>query len=240
MKNHTYVQSIFILICTTILTLTACGRNSQAADQGSDQPEKAMDRAAYKYLPLAWELAQPAVPNAKAWSTYIFTQIAKAPSLLAGSSDIENFCPKYHSLNTNQKINFWGMLFSAVAKYESNFDPTNRYLETTLGIDPITGLPVQSEGLLQMSYQDIRDYPFCKFDWQKDQYLAPTDPNKTTFNPQINLACGVGVMNEQIARDNRIVLARGEHVYWSTLEIGASDNQIVAIEQITNTLPFCN
>ena len=51
-------------------------------------------------------------------------------------------------------------------------------VETTMGADSVTGKQVASEGLLQLSYQDIPNYgallkyPACKIDWQKDKALT--------------------------------------------------------------------
>jgi hypothetical protein len=68
-------------------------------------------------------------------------------------------------------------------------------IETTMGTDPVTGKQVASEGLLQLSYQDVPNYgsvlkyPLCKIQWSKDKSLSVTDPKKTILDPYINLEC---------------------------------------------------
>lgn len=151
---------------------------------------------------------------------------------------MDTFCPKYQSLDNNQRANVWAALFSGVAKYESAYSPTSRYQETTMGTDPITQQPVWSEGLLQLSYQDIQGFPFCDFDWSKDKSLNPTDPNKTILDPYKNLYCGVGIMAKQITRKGLITVSSG--AYWSTLKSGGRYQQIAGISAIVKKIPFCN
>jgi|SRR6185312_12412409 len=192
--------------------------------------------AAYEsYIPLAWEKS---AASTRAWSLYLFSVIdTQTSSLLGGTSDIANFCPKYSSLNRDGKIQFWAYLFSAVARYESGFDPLSRMKEN-LGTDPITHQQVQSEGLLQLSYQDILNYPTCRMDWNADKNLSPTDPRKTILDPDINLQCAAIIMSKQVKNHNKIVISSG--AYWSTLQSSSRYNQIAAITKATQALPFCN
>ncbi|MES2855924.1 MAG: hypothetical protein V4692_08670, partial [Bdellovibrionota bacterium] len=92
---------------------------------------------------------------AKMWTNYVRDAVqVYGPALMKGSTDIAKFCPAYSKLSTDDKLNFWAQLIAAMSKYESGFKPTTRYVETTMGTDPVTGKQSVSEGLLQLSYQD--------------------------------------------------------------------------------------
>jgi hypothetical protein len=159
------------------------------------------------------------------------------PNLLKGTADIKNFCPRYAQLNQDLKLNFWVYLISAVTKYESGFNPVSRMRETGMGTDPITKLPVYSEGLLQLSYQDKNGYPFCnEFDWSKDKSLDGADPRKTILDPIKNLTCGVRIMNQIMGKHNAIAFDSGN--YWSTLMPSRGPEK--SILALVKKLPFCN
>ena len=238
----------FFLI-SGFLSLSACGKvgpfgavvtqNVDLPSVGQSTPTTTAPMPttlpAVAYEPLVWENK----PARKVWSDYIFQVIqTDAVNLIAGADDIARFCPAYANLTINQKVNFWGQLMAAVSKYESAFDPLSRYQETTMGTDPITGQPVYSEGLLQLSYQDIQPYPFCEFDWNNDKNLSPTDPHKTILDPYKNLRCGTRIMAEQIQRHHKIAVSSG--AYWSTLKDGGSYQVIDSIATLTKNLSFCH
>jgi hypothetical protein len=192
---------------------------------------------AYKMQTLAWETSTN--PERTAWSQYLQDLILnKWNTLLAGADDIETFCPQYHNLNNNERANVWAALFVGVTKYESNYNPMSRYNETTMGTDPITRQPVYSEGLLQLSYQDIQGFSFCEFDWSLDKNLKATDPKKTILDPYKNLYCGVGIMARQVAKKGIITVSSG--AYWSTLKSGGRYQHISGIAGIVKKLNFCN
>jgi hypothetical protein len=192
------------------------------------------DPSGLAYPPL-WETST--ITDGQTWTSYAWNAVATYGSgLMAGSSDMGNFCGKYASLTDDQKITFWVFLASAVVKYESGFDPTDRYVETDLGIDPITGEQVVSEGLMQLSYQDVLNYSYCnQFDWSTDKNLSPTDPNKTIFDPNKNLTCGLRILNQQVS-ENNLIAVKG---YWSTLDPKNSHSAVSEIESLTKQIPFC-
>ncbi len=184
-----------------------------------------------------WEKARPA--DGEDWTRDAFSIVnTYGDVLLKGASDITKFCPKYSFLTHNQKLNFWVYLVSAMIKYESNFKPTCRFLEWPLGKDSVTGLPVYSEGLLQLSYQDVKSYAFCnQFDWSKDKLLTVDDARKTIFDPHLNLTCGIRILNAQVKRKGMIA-ARG---YWSVLFPSGthSNSKVKEISALTKQIPFC-
>ncbi len=188
-----------------------------------------------EFAPL-WEAARGA--EGRRWTLYTYDMLQTyGQSLIAGAGDMPNFCPSYQRLTDNQKINVWAYLISAVAKYESNFDPTSRYHESTMGNDGVTGQPVYSEGLLQLSYQDVQGYSFCnEFNWKLDQNLNPDDPSKTILDPFKNLKCGVRILNKIVARHGQIAFNSGH--YWSTLQ--PKNQPEHNIEALVNRIPFCH
>ena len=193
---------------------------------------------AYKPQALAWETK---VAGSAAWSQAIYDVIQSEEPQMLGQNvadDVETYCPKYRTLSDDQRLNFWGQLFAAVAKYESGWKPSSRMVETTMGTDPLTGRQVASEGLLQLSYQDENSYKLdCGFDWTKDKLLSDTDPKKTIFDPKNNLRCGIKIMARQLKNKRAIGLSSG--VYWAVLKVGGKYTKISEISAITKTLTFC-
>jgi len=187
--------------------------------------------------PLAWE---PSARSSNLWSAYIYSVISiEEPQMLSDNSalDANLFCPRYAQLSKTERLNFWGQLFAAVAKYESGWSPTSRYVETTMGTDPITGRQVASEGLLQLSYQDSVNYgqAACDFDWNKDRIYSDTDARKTILDPYKNLRCGIKIMAKLLKKKQMISFETG--VYWSTLRKGRP--RVNDIIKITKSLSFC-
>ena len=207
--------------------------NGGSADSPSQPPP-----SAHVFESLSWEISSNR--DGKDWSSFIFTEIeVNGQALLTTPvSDVATFCPNYNSLSKYQKINFWGALISAMVRYESNYNPTLRYVESTMGADPITGAQVASEGLLQLSYQDSKWYPFCnEFSWAADKNFAANDPRKTILDPYKNLRCGMKILNQQIAKRKEITVSKG--AYWAVILEGGKYQQIAGIAAITGRLSFC-
>jgi hypothetical protein len=256
---HLRIQSRKIISNLTLallaaLTLAACdagsssGSSTSAIDApvtGSTKPTPSPSTplptptpspsAQVEAAPL-WEARRS---EGRAWTNHTFAILADdGTDLMKGASDMADFCPKYSQLTDNQKVNFWAYLVSAIVKYESDFDPTNRYVETTMGTDPITGQQVVSEGLMQLSYQDVQAYPFCnEFDWEHDRSLSPTDPKKTILDPYKNLSCGLRILNYQVGHYGAIAIDRGQ--YWAVIKPSSRYNKLSSIQTLTKTLPFC-
>ncbi|WP_253715568.1 murein L,D-transpeptidase catalytic domain family protein [Bdellovibrio bacteriovorus] len=190
----------------------------------------------YKVMDLAW--TNSSYPERDAWSKYLVKLVMEDwNTLLAGSSDIKDFCPHYYELGSQDRANVWAQLVVAMAKYESGYKATSRMRETTMGIDPVTGSQVWSEGLLQLSYQDETGYTFCDFDWSQDRNLSGTDPKKTILDPYKNLHCGVGILARQVARKGSIKLSSG--VYWAVLKVGGKYGKTNEIASMVRALPIC-
>lgn len=240
------IKKIFIL---KLLFITSCAKynfTSQALNTNTDNSSLSTpipspnvpSSPTNKMEPLAWEKT---VSGSSQWSLSIYRIIqTEEPQMLGDNvaDDVETFCPKYRSLDDSKKLNFWGQLFAAVAKFESGWKPTSRMIETTMGTDPITGRQVASEGLLQLSYQDEHSYGLdCGFDWNIDKKYTDSDSRKTIFSPTNNLRCGIKIMARQLKNRRAITLSSG--VYWAVLKVNGRYTKINEIAAITKTLTFC-
>jgi hypothetical protein len=176
-------------------------------------------------------------PDTSAWTrTTMQTILDDGSALFDGARDIAQFCPNYARLSQADRAWAWALIISAIAKYESGFNPTVRYRERTMGRDPITGLPVYSEGLLQLSYQDAQANPDCnEFDWHSDRALPPSDPRRTILDPAKNLRCGVRIMNRQVGRFGAIAFWSS---YWATLR-PSRGSRLWTIQSMVRSTPLC-
>lgn len=195
--------------------------------------------AFFDFLPLIWEKT---IISAKGWTQMIYSVIKKEESYLLGQNvadDIEVFCPTYRKLNEQQRLNFWGQFFAALAYHESGWNPVSRMLEANFThADSVTKLPVASEGLLQLSYQDEPSYRIdCGFDWNKDKSLAVKDPKKTILDPYNNLRCGIKIMSIQLKRYRTITMP--SNVYWAVLKTNGLYSKIPQIAKSTRALKVC-
>jgi len=163
--------------------------------------------------PLSWERDHPA---RVAWSTHLLGKVTSVFPQFEPARDIEEFFPTYSGADDKMRTAMWAELIVLIAFFESAWEPCARYHESGLGNDTVTHLPVYSEGLLQLSYQDMDVYPNLPFDWEKDKSLAPTDCTRTILDPLNNISAGVEILATQIQTYQKIVLRN--HFYWSTLQ----------------------
>lgn len=118
-------------------------------------------------------------PEAAAWTRSTLAAVARYDSVLAGAvpEDIKAWCPGYAKNGLDDRRAFWSGLLSAVAKYESGWNPRasgggGRYI-----------------GLLQISPQTARANG-C----EAGSVAALKDG-------AANLACGVRIMARQVGQD---------------------------------------
>lgn len=160
----------------------------------------------------------------KKWSAHVYALVEREFARLDLANDMDRFCPRYEQLDKENRIIAWAFLITQVVKHESSWNPLSRMKEDELGTDSITGQPVYSEGLMQLSYQDTKWAPFCEFDWDADKALGVTSPKKTILDPYKNLTCGVGILARQV--QNRRLIALKERVYWAVLRDGGRYSRI--------------
>ncbi len=195
------------------------------------------------FEPLAWEKFKRDVPNSGLWTKMIYEIIEKkTPDILSQNSadDVEVFCPKYRTLTDQQRENFWAQLFVGIAKFESGWHATSSVVETKMNSkDSVTGLHVASEGLLQLSYQDEKNYGLkCGFNWNIDKKYKQHDERKTILDPYKNLNCGIQIFANQLRRFRRIVVPDSRQLYWAVIYNGRY-SKIKEISEITKSLSFC-
>lgn len=103
-------------------------------------------------------------------------------------------------------IQYWVMLFSALARHESNFDPTCTYTEK---FPDAKGKPVVSRGLLQISKESANGYG------------AGLVKEEELHDVATNLRCGVLIAAKWVVKDGVVYGGDAEHGwkgmarYWS-------------------------
>ncbi|MDZ4081957.1 MAG: hypothetical protein U1E10_03395 [Bdellovibrionales bacterium] len=242
--THISTALLWAPILSAALSI-GCGNTFQASSQQPSKSESSTDQPPFPPPPppqqtfelpkIQWE----AKDGARSWSLHAFkTVLAKAPHLLEGADDVTEYCPRFFAISIEERAWFWTALVSGMAFYESGWDPTSRMHETTMGTDPVTGQPLYSEGLLQLSYQDRQGHPYCnEFDWDNDRHLGPRDPRKTILNPEKNLSCGIQILNRQIRKHRRIGIGKG--AYWSVIKITKPKNKIEKIKERLKSVAPC-
>lgn len=177
------------------------------------------------------------------YDTFIATEILKHPKFLHLSGErMAGLCARWDDLDEAERVRFYEDFLRAVASAESGWDRTTMFNETGIidpgthaqSIDPVTDFPVISEGLLQLSYQDMRGYSGCTFDWNadKDAFEADlaashgaksfqsTHPDRSILDPYVNLSCGLAIMDRLATRHSQMSAQLAWAKYWSTLRPG--------------------
>lgn len=241
-RYRIFILSVVAFYCALSVS---CGKAFQAASSNSELdgvrppdppgPPPHVPPQTFQLPTIQWE----SKGGARQWSLHAYkTVLAKAPHLLEGSTDVAEYCPRFFELSIEERAWFWTALISGMAFYESGWDPTGRMQETTMGTDSVTGQPVYSEGLLQLSYQDRQGHPYCnEFDWSADRHLPSRDPRKTILNPEKNLSCGIQILNHQIRKHRRIGIGKG--AYWSVIKITKPRNKIPKIKDRLKSVAPC-
>jgi len=168
----------------------------------------------------------------------IFIEEAVPPSLLSSRvpHDVRKFCPNFYRMSDNDKRVFWAYFFQALAGAEAGLNPTTNVRHPQMAkIDSVTKQPVHSEGLLQLTFEDAKNYG-CEFDWGKDRELPSHDPARTILQPKNNLQCGIRILANQIIDQHRPLMT--SHSYWSTLQPGTVAYRVFA-KEMTNPPAAC-
>lgn len=150
------------------------------------------------------------------------------PAMLA--ANVGAFCPNYSKADKNK---FWVKFVAAIAYAESAWDPKNTYKETTMGIDPITGKTVESDGMLQLSCQDVVNYASLPSAANMDCRKHPG----AMFDPIVNLSFGVEIMDHLIKRNPSLDISSTKSVgaYWSSARIGHDASRV----KLRKLMPEC-
>ena len=151
------------------------------------------------------------------------------PRMLAADPGI--YCPKHKQVNMRE---FWVAFSKAVHRAESNWSPTHAYTENF--IDKLTGKKAESVGLWQLSVGDKLNYktPNCK-DLTAEKLR----------NAQINLACGLEIIDARLQRDVGKSFKDSLGKYWSTIRDNknATDSSkskaVTLVDTVARYLPAC-
>lgn len=117
-------------------------------------------------------------PEAADWTRATLSALREEGAVLAATVpvDVRHYCPGYAEATADERAAFWSGLLSALAKYESTWNPAAR------------GGGGRWLGLMQIAPSTWRSYG-CR-----GEILDGGD----------NLSCAVRIMNKQVARDGVI------------------------------------
>lgn len=99
--------------------------------------------------------------------------------------DSSLYCPKFSSLNQDEKMQFFVMLISAMARHESGFDYRTSYYEKNVEGNPT------SRGLLQISIPSVNS----------PRYGCKITDSKQLHDPKTNLDCAVKVISSLVVEN---------------------------------------
>jgi hypothetical protein len=180
-----------------------------------------------------------------AYDEHIRVEARKASALLQLSPErMTDFCPAWASLDQGQRAQFFADLLYAISLPESGRDRRSMYNETGIvderthrqSIDPVTGRPILSEGLLQLSYADARHYPpsndlACAFDFEHDRDAFDADladaegkkslrsqhPERSILDPYVQFSCALHILDELVRKRPSESFSAAAGRYWSTM-----------------------
>ena len=166
--------------------------------------------------------------HSQEWSDYTKSLVDAKFSTLDNASDVKQLCKSYNALTKDQKLNMWVELFSAIAKFESSYDPKAE------GVDVGTkeNKDTWSVGLLQLSVVD-----------QVNLGLPMGLKYEDLKDPKNNLKLGVSIMSNQIQKRKKVLIPKGEKgvvsVYWAVINPGNKNDKSKEILEMTNKSEGC-
>lgn len=232
-------------LITMFMLLPACnvqvprGAPQAQAVSADVTPVAPITAPTYKYQ---WDNKGDAKPE---WAGYLVSAMVDTPALLSDKSDMTSFCSKWPSLNVEQRKAVVVQLIAAMTSHESSYHLTSYAVEPASAFptpDEVTGKPVASEGLLQLSYQDQKSYKgkikdgYCVFNWPADKALDVKDPKKSIFQAKANLQCGLLILNRQVERSGLIA---NDKSYWSVLRPNGKYSQTIKIKASVQGFELC-
>jgi hypothetical protein len=219
------------------LALPATGYHLARSAHAATSPAVAIPTGAPRPKPLrGWDAA---------YDEHIRREVARAPALLdLGAARMEKICPRWASMDRDQRTRFYADLLFSIAWPESRHD--RRVIAQEPGIidpatgrqqiDAVTGQPIVSEGLLQLSYADKLSYPpqgglACEFDWPRDREAFLADlaahvgkrsfksghPERTILEPYVQFTCAIHVLSTLVRKHSDREFRAAAGAYWSTM-----------------------
>lgn len=176
------------------------------------------------------------------YEEFISQKVHDFPALFTiPQSEMQSFCPGWSKFSDKQKAEFYVDLLYSLTGPESGYNRYSSSLEASIGgkpkpIDSVTKYQVRSEGLLQLSYSDAknykswdsRNYQYCPFDWAKDkpafeaQLKDGVVRERTILDAYNNLGCSLFIMNFEILYGRPIKSGSWDfkesiHGYWAVI-----------------------
>lgn len=190
---------LLVLALIGCTTGSAGGGGTGSGGSGAERPTE----PAVQTVSARWD----GKPDGRQWTSFALEALDSVGQNLVATvpADVADYCPSYAAAGTERRKAFWVGLLSALAKFESNYDPSVTFREPDV-LDA-QGNHVISRGLLQISIESGRGY-------------GCTIPEaETLHDPKVNLSCAVRIFNRLVPRDGRIASAarpwRGAAAYWS-------------------------
>lgn len=148
------------------------------------------------------------------WSETLRDQVAANLASFDKASDMAGYCPAYGHLDKKDKVEVISTLIVGIARYESGYDPHQRFHEPDGS---------WSVGLFQLSYTD-------GFSW-----CTLNEASNSLEDPINNIKCAVPKMAKLVAKDK--VFAAGSNLsnglglarYWSVTWVGRHIDDIRAL-----------
>lgn len=159
------------LICAAFLALSACIPAKLPKINLPALTEKAMPATRWDHR-----------PEAGAWTSATLLAVERKDDVLASRipADIETWCPGYAAAPLPDRRAFWVGLLSAVAKYESSWNPA------------ASGAGGRYIGLMQISPKSAANYG-CE-----------ATSSKALKDGAANLSCAVEMVSYHVARDGLV------------------------------------
>jgi Transglycosylase SLT domain len=197
------IRAVFILGLFSAVVLAGC-----VPSTGSSGPDVARDSS----LPMRWDHR----PEAAEWTSATLIAVSTKDPVLAATvpADIAAWCPAYPKAGIAERRAFWAGLLSAMAKYESSWNPL------------AAGGGGRWIGLMQISPRTAANYG------------CSATSSSALKDGAANLACAVEIMADQVGRDGVVAGGgnRGVGRDWMPLRDGEKRAEMSAW---TRAQPYC-
>jgi len=151
---------------------------------------------------LSWENTNTLHPERKSWSIALNKYILEKFDSLDKAKDLYRFCPKYNTLNKDQKVKCISELFIAISYHESGYNP--KVSEQDVGIED--DIRTWSQGLFSMSLMD------------QESYNIPLGfKGNDLLDPVKNIQLAVYIMSRQIDKCDLFIAPSRKYLYWVVL-----------------------
>lgn len=201
-----YVTVILtVLVVTALICLTGCATANAPSSRDPILTER---------IPLYWENTTAPHPERKPWSDALVKEVRKNLSDYSKAKDIKEICPRFESLNEDQKVKGISEFFVALAFYESGFNPKS----SSVDVGNKDNRNSYSDGLFQVSGTD-----------RVSRSLGYT--YQDLLKPIPNIEVATEIFRRQISNCGEFILPNSSKCrYFATLLEGNKYNKIKEIK----------